>query len=94
LWISDWGKGLARLFIMAGTSLAEHLRAQLRTRNAPPDVGRIAERIIENLDEYGYLPVRLEELAADDAGQQELARQSLALVQEGLGRRGSRGCSR
>lgn len=50
--------------IVAGTSLQEMLLEQLRESNLSEDRWPIAEMIIGNIDDYGYLKASLEELSA------------------------------
>ncbi len=50
--------------LVAGTSLAEVLLEQVRDSNLTPEQLPIAEHIIGNLDDYGYLKSTVEELAA------------------------------
>jgi RNA polymerase sigma-54 factor len=49
--------------LVAGTSLQEDLLEQLRLCELSPDLHPIAEMIIGNIDEKGYLQVAIEELA-------------------------------
>src|SRR5215467_3595016 len=49
--------------LVAGTSLQEVLLEQVRESGLPEDEWPIAEMLIGNIDEYGYLKVSLEELA-------------------------------
>ncbi len=50
--------------LTAGTSLAEALMEQVREINLTDEQRGIAELIIGNIDEYGYLKITLEELSA------------------------------
>ncbi len=50
--------------LVAGTSLAEVLLEQVRDSNLTPEQLPIAEHIIGNLDDYGYLKSTIEELSA------------------------------
>lgn len=50
--------------ITAGTTLAEFLLEQVRESELKPDEIPIAELIIGNLDDYGYLKATVEEIAA------------------------------
>src|SRR5664279_5046392 len=50
--------------LVAGTSLQEMLLDQVRESALPEDQRPIAEIVIGNLDEYGYLKATVEELAA------------------------------
>src|SRR5881396_835224 len=49
--------------LVAGTSLQENLLEQIRLCELSPDLHPIAEMIIGNIDEKGYLQVGIEELA-------------------------------
>lgn len=48
--------------LVAGTSLQEMLLEQVRESAVPPDQWPIAEMLIGNIDEYGYLKASVEEL--------------------------------
>ena len=50
--------------LVAGTSLQEMLLEQVRESNLPEDQRPIAEMLIGNIDDYGYLKATVEELAA------------------------------
>src|SRR5512144_404068 len=50
--------------LVAGTSLQEMLLEQVRESPLPEDQWPIAEMLIGNIDEYGYLKATVEELAA------------------------------
>jgi len=50
--------------LVAGTSLQEMLLEQVRESGLPEDQWPIAEMLIGNIDEYGYLKATVEELAA------------------------------
>jgi RNA polymerase sigma-54 factor len=50
--------------LVAGTSLQEMLLEQVRESALPQDQRPIAEMLIGNIDEYGYLKATVEELAA------------------------------
>ena len=50
--------------LVAGTSLQEMLLEQVRESALPQDQWPIAEMLIGNIDEYGYLKATVEELAA------------------------------
>ena len=64
----------------AAASLAEHLLDQLH--GAPGTVGRLARLIAEMLEETGYLPVSVDEIAASTGEEVELVEKALALVQD------------
>ncbi|OGL63572.1 MAG: RNA polymerase sigma-54 factor [Candidatus Tectomicrobia bacterium RIFCSPLOWO2_02_FULL_70_19] len=77
-------------------SLREHLEWQLQLSPAPAPVRRVAEQIVGNIDEAGYLQADPQEIAAlEGLGEAEAAR-ALALVQEfdpaGVGARDLREC--
>ncbi len=50
--------------LVAGTSLQEMLLEQVRESLLPPEQWPIAEMLIGNIDDYGYLKATVEELAA------------------------------
>jgi len=50
--------------LVAGTSLQETLLEQVRESALPEDQWPIAETLVGNVDEYGYLKATIEELAA------------------------------
>ena len=50
--------------LVAGTSLQEMLLEQVRESSLPEDQWPIAEMLIGNIDDYGYLKATVEELAA------------------------------
>ncbi|MEO7654473.1 MAG: RNA polymerase factor sigma-54 [Sphingomicrobium sp.] len=64
----------------AATSLADHLLDQLH--GAPGTVGRLARLIAEMLEETGYLPIPLEDIATSTGEEIELVERALDLVQE------------
>jgi RNA polymerase sigma-54 factor len=79
-------------FLSQPTTLADHLAWQLGASTVDPRLERVAEFIIGNLDEDGYLVVSEEELVEalrqfpesqdlDDAAALELVRRAVALVQ-------------
>jgi RNA polymerase sigma-54 factor len=49
--------------IVAGTSLQENLLEQVRLSDLPPQQTQIAEMIVGNIDDYGYLQASVDELA-------------------------------
>jgi RNA polymerase sigma-54 factor len=83
-------------FLATPTSLTGHLMWQLSLSAADPDVAAAAEAIIGNLNDDGYLPMTLEDIA--DTGNYSLksAEAALSLVQEfdpiGVGARDLREC--
>ncbi len=62
-------------------SLAEHLSAQLGAASPDPRTAVIAAFIVGQLDEAGYLPVHLRDIAAELAIALSEAEEALALVQ-------------
>lgn len=50
--------------LVAGTSLAENLLEQVRDSGLPPEDHQVAELIIGNIDDYGYLKASVEEISA------------------------------
>ena len=50
--------------LVAGTSLQEMLLEQVRESSVPEDQWPVAEMLIGNIDDYGYLKASVEELAA------------------------------
>src|SRR5271155_3602494 len=69
-------------FLSSPQSLADHLSWQLSVSICNETVLRIAEGIIGNLDENGYLTATLEELAASGNYSMEDVEEALAMVQE------------
>ena len=49
--------------LVAGTSLAEFLVEQLRESELTPDQQQLAETLVGNIDDYGYLKASVEEIA-------------------------------
>ncbi|MBI3415372.1 MAG: RNA polymerase factor sigma-54 [Verrucomicrobia bacterium] len=82
--------------LTTGTSLQEDLLEQLRTSDLPPDTHQVAEMIIGNIDEHGYLQTTVEDLAASTAIPAEKILAVLKSVQEfdppGVGARDLREC--
>src|SRR5215470_12278127 len=83
-------------FLSSPASLADHLSWQLSVGICTETVRKIAEAIIGNLDENGYLTATLEEIAQLDDYSMEDAEEALAMVQEfdppGVGARDLREC--
>jgi RNA polymerase sigma-54 factor len=50
-------------FLSAPVTLSDHLNAQLAIEVLPDDIRDAADTIIGNLDDYGYLPICLQEIA-------------------------------
>jgi RNA polymerase sigma-54 factor len=82
--------------LVAGTSLQEMLLEQVRESSLPPDQLPIAEMLIGNVDEYGYLKATIEELAASTGIAQDTILSVLGLIQSfdpvGVGARDLREC--
>ncbi|MBT0667898.1 RNA polymerase factor sigma-54 [Novosphingobium profundi] len=64
-----------------GESLYDHLQAQVGAFTADPVLAGIARYLIGQLDEAGYLPVRLDEVAEDLGVASAVIEEGLALVQ-------------
>ncbi|HXN64759.1 MAG TPA: RNA polymerase factor sigma-54 [Candidatus Acidoferrales bacterium] len=83
-------------FLSSPTGLTEHLEWQLRATICSEQVSAIAEVIIGNLDENGYLTASLEELAKNGNYLMEDVEEALAVVHEldplGVGARNLREC--
>jgi RNA polymerase sigma-54 factor len=69
-------------FLSSPQSLADHLEWQLSVSICSETVQRIAESIIGNLDENGYLTATLEEIAQSGNYSMEDVEEALAMVQE------------
>ena len=69
-------------FLSSPQSLADHLTWQLSVSICSETVRRIAEAIIGNLDENGYLTATLEEIAQSGSYAMEDVEEALAVVQE------------
>jgi RNA polymerase sigma-54 factor len=78
------------------TDLYEHLLWQLRLATVSAPVGRTAEIIINNLNDYGYLQASLDEIAKMAEVDMETVEESLSFVQgldpSGVGARGLQEC--
>ena len=78
------------------TDLYEHLLWQLRLSNIPESVGRTAEIIINNLNDYGYLQASLDEITELANVDMETAVKALRFVQgldpSGVGARNLQEC--
>ncbi|HEX2714441.1 MAG TPA: hypothetical protein VHM88_19790, partial [Candidatus Acidoferrales bacterium] len=83
-------------FLSSPQGLSEHLTWQLSVTICSETVRDIAETIIGNLDEDGYLTVTLEELSQNGKYSAEDVEEALAVVQEfdplGVGARDLREC--
>ena len=78
--------------ITAETSLAQHLVEQVRDTELNEEEQGIAELLIGNIDDYGYLKATVEELAASTSLTPEKISEVLKVIQtfEPVGRRGAR----
>ncbi len=83
-------------FLSSPQGLSDHLTWQLSVTICSDTVREIAEAIIGNLDENGYLTASAEELAQNGKYKQEDVEEALAVVQEfdplGVGARDVREC--
>lgn len=83
-------------FLSAPVTLGDYLRSQLSMVPLPDDVRDAADSIIGNLDESGYLPVTLEEIATSGEHKPADVELALAEVQKldpaGVGARDVREC--
>lgn len=83
-------------FLSSTQNLSDHLAWQLSATICSETVSRIAEVIIGNLDENGYLTASLEEIAAQGQYTMDDVEEALAVVQEmdplGVGARNLREC--
>ncbi len=83
-------------FLSSPASLADHLAWQLSVSICTETVRQIAETIVGNLDENGYLTATLEEIAQSGNFSTEDVEEALTLVQEfdppGVGARDLREC--
>jgi RNA polymerase sigma-54 factor len=83
-------------FLSSPQNLSDHLNWQLSASICSEKVHEIAETIIGNLDENGYLTATLEEIAAGDNYSMEDVEEALAVVQEfdppGVAARDAREC--
>ena len=84
-------------FVAAAPSLQEHLLEQLHVQNIPVSLG-LAEYIVGNLNDNGYLSMSTEEIAAEQSVSLDEAEQTLAVVQGldplGVGARSLQECLR
>lgn len=67
--------------LVAASSLAEHLRWQLRMQNCTPGEERAAAVIVDNLDDHGWLATPLVDLIAENELDTEEAESALQIVQ-------------
>ncbi|HTL58928.1 MAG TPA: RNA polymerase factor sigma-54 [Candidatus Limnocylindrales bacterium] len=84
--------------LVAGTSLQEILLEQVRESALPEDKWPVAEMLIGNIDDYGYLKATAEELAASTGLTAESILEVLKVIQSfdppGVGARDLRECLR
>ena len=82
--------------LVAGTSLQEILLEQVRESELPEDQWPLAELLIGNIDEYGYLKATIEELAFSTGQPAEKILEALKVIQTfdpaGVGARDLREC--
>jgi len=82
--------------IVAPTSLQEMLLEQVRESNLPQDQWHVAELLIGNIDDYGYLKASLEELSATANVPVDKIQAALSVIQTfdppGVGARDLREC--
>jgi len=82
--------------LVAGTSLAENLLEQVRDSNLPETDHHVAELIIGNIDDYGYLKASVEEISAISNVSGEKILEVLKVIQTfdptGVGARDLREC--
>jgi RNA polymerase sigma-54 factor len=94
--IEDTEKPSFEAFLTRPPSLEEHLNWQLGLSDAKPEIAEIAQEIIGNLNEDGYLIITLEELCQVSHCTMEQALEALKLVQTmdpvGIGARDLREC--
>src|SRR6266404_3370420 len=67
--------------LVAGTSLQEVLLEQVRESALPKDLWPVAEMLIGNIDEYGYLKATLDELAGSTGLPAEKILEVLRVIQ-------------
>lgn len=83
-------------FLSTPANLIDHLTWQLTLSCQPPELAAAIEAILGNLDEEGYLPIPLEEVAASSGCAVATLEEALRLVQEcdpiGVGARDLREC--
>jgi RNA polymerase sigma-54 factor len=83
-------------YVSEGTDLYDHLDWQLRLSDATPEIRDVAELVIGNIDENGYLQATEEEIAAYASCPPEVASEAIKLVQTfdpiGVGARDLKEC--
>jgi RNA polymerase sigma-54 factor len=94
--VEDSEKPSFETFLTRAPSLEEHLNWQLGLTEAKPEIAKIAQEIIGNLNEDGYLIIGIEELCQVAGCTMEAANEALGLVQTmdpvGVGARDLREC--
>jgi len=82
--------------LVASTSLQEKLLEQVRDSDLKPELWQVAELIIGNIDDYGYLKATVDEMATSTGIPPESIIESLRVVQSfdpaGIGARDLREC--
>lgn len=82
--------------LVASTSLQEKLLEQVRDSDLKPELWPVAELIIGNIDDYGYLKATVDEMASSTGIAPEAIMESLKAVQSfdpaGIGARDLREC--
>ncbi|MCX6904616.1 MAG: RNA polymerase factor sigma-54 [Verrucomicrobia bacterium] len=82
--------------LVAGTSLQENLLEQMRTSDLPEKQQALAELIIGNIDDHGYLKATLEDLSASTGSTPAEIEEVLKVIQSfhppGVGARDLREC--
>jgi RNA polymerase sigma-54 factor len=82
--------------LVASTSLQEKLLEQVRDSDLKPELWQVAELIIGNIDDYGYLKAGIDEMAASTGIPPEQILETLKAVQSfdpaGIGARDLREC--
>lgn len=83
-------------FLSSPVTLGEHLQRQLAMEVLPDDIGDAAMAIIGNLNDDGYLPIPIEEIAQQEGHSVETVASALQFVQTldpaGIGARDMREC--
>ena len=82
--------------LVASTSLQENLLEQVRDSDLKPELWQVAELIIGNIDDYGYLKATVDEMAGSTGIPPEAILEALKVVQSfdpaGIGARDLREC--
>jgi RNA polymerase sigma-54 factor len=83
-------------YVSHGSDVYEHLNWQLRLSDAPEDLKEVAEVVIGNIDDNGYLQCNEEEVANNAGCSLQKAQEAIELVQSfdppGVGARDLREC--